>query len=372
MKFYSLLLWIYCLATSMVWAQKNTPDKFYLGTYTNNGAEGIYYCTFDPESGDIQHVNTTTGIQDPTFLKVSPCKNYLYVVSRSKQVEINTGGYVIAYRIGDNGKLELINKKVSNGADPCFVDVSADGKYVAIATYGSGTVSLYPINNNGSLGDPISTIQNEGSGPSPRQTKPHAHSIRFSPFDQSVFSADLGTDQLDIYKLTSTGLKKGMQEFVGLPPGSGPRHFEFHPSGKVIYVINELSSTVSILQNEGKTWELVKNISTLPEDFKGDSFCADIHLSPDGKYLYGSNRGHNSIAVFKVSKGGRDLALLGTVSVHGNWPRNFAIHSSGKYLLAANQKSGNVVVFRLSKEDGFPVYTGKEIQLPSPVCIEFF
>jgi len=367
-----VILFVLVVINVTVSGQNKNLQKFFVGTFTSENSEGIYLCSLDSETGEISLNNTFKGIDNPSFLKLSPDKIFLYVVSRATSAIEKTGGFVIAYKLNKNGNLQFLNKQVSNGSGPCHVDVSPDGKFVAIATYGGGTTSLYPVGKDGRLEKPTSVIANEGSGPNKaRQSEPHAHSIKFSPFDNSIFSADLGTDQLNIYQLLGGKLKKLEQSFVKLEGGAGPRHFEFHPNGKVIYVINELNSTVSVVKKQEKKWGVFQNISTLPKDFNGDSYCADIHISKDGKYLYGSNRGHNSIAVFEVDNKGYSLKRLGTVSVEGDWPRNFGLTPDGKWMLVANQKSNDITVFRINSETGVPEFAGKKIDLPAPVCIEF-
>jgi 6-phosphogluconolactonase len=355
-----------------IYGQLSKTQQFYVGTFTSEGAKGIYLCDFDNESGEISLKETFIGIDNPSFLKLSPDNKYLYVVNRaSKEIE-PTGGFVSAYEVGKNGALHFLNKQLSHGADPCHVDVSPDGKFVALANYGGGNTAMYPVAENGDLLPATSIIKNEGSSVNPsRQTKPFAHSIKFSPFNNQVFSADLGTDQLNIFTLEGEKLVQPGQKFVKLEPGAGPRHFDFHPKGDVIFVINELNSTVTAIRKTGEVWEKYQTISTLPADFKETSYCADIHVSADGKYLYGSNRGHNSIAVFGINSETKQLKPIGFVSVEGNWPRNFSISPSGNYLLVANQRSGNITVFKINKETGMPGFTGKSIQIPAPVCIEF-
>jgi len=354
-----------------VLSQEKNFQKFYVGTFTSGNSEGIYLCSLNTDTGEISLKRTFKGIDNPSFLKLSPDRKYLYVVSRATPVVEKEGGFVIAYKLKGNGDLQFLNKQVSNGSGPCHVDVSGDGKYVAIATYGGGTTSLYSIQKDGRLNKAKSIIINEGSGPNEaRQNEPHAHSIKFSPFDNMVFSADLGTDQLNIYKLENS-LITADQPFVKLEGGAGPRHFEFHPDGEVIYVINELNSTVSAIIKQTDKWEVFQNISTLPENFEGESYCADIHISSNGKYLYGSNRGHNSIAVFKVNSENKTLTSLGTVSVEGDWPRNFGITPDGNWMLVANQNSNDITAFKIDRDTGMPEFTGKKFDLPSPVCIEF-
>lgn len=347
-------------------------QKFYVGTFTSEGAEGIYLCGFNTETGDVELEKTFKAVDNPSFLRLSPNKKFLYVASRTTPEVEKSGGYVMAYKVRENGELEFLNKQVSNGRGPCHVDVSPNGRNVAIANYGGGSISLFPVLDDGCLDSCRRVIKNTGSGPDKiRQKQPHAHSIKFSPYNNQVFSADLGTDQLNIYQLGNYNLKSNGQYFVKIPPGAGPRHFEFHPSEEVIYVINELNSTITAVKCTNNDWKVFQNVSTLPDRFNGESYCADIHISRDGKYLYGSNRGHNSIAVFEVKPEDQSLDLVDVVSVEGNWPRNFALSPDSKWMLVANQKSGDITVFKIDKITGMPEYTGKKIELPAPVCIEF-
>ena len=367
-----VILFMLIMNVLCTFGQKAEKQLFYVGTFTSEGAKGIYLCNFDSQTGEISLDETIVGADNPSFLKISPDKKYIYVANRvPKEIE-PSGNYVSAYKIEKNGIIKFLNRQSSHGADPCHVDVSPDGKFVVVANYGGGTTAMYPVSMDGSLLPASSVITNEGSSiDKSRQTKPYAHSIKFSPFSNQVFSADLGTDQLNIFSLEGEKLIQHGQKFVKLDSGAGPRHFDFHPDGDFIFVISELNSTITSLKCEGKNWEKYQVISTLPADFNGTSYCADIHVSADGKFLYGSNRGHNSIAVFEINSETKKLKSTGFVSVEGNWPRNFALSPDGNYLLAANQKSGNITVFKINKETGVPEFTGKEIKIPAPVCIEF-
>ena len=368
---HSILFILGVLFSAFVFGQDIEYQEFFVGTYTSEGAEGINLCRLNTETGELSLENTFTGIENPLFLFLYTEKKFLYAVSETAKGDGKTG-YLNAYKVEKNGNLVFLNSQESAGDNPCHVDVSSDGKNVVVSNYSSGTFSLLPVKNDGSLESASTTIQNKGGGPNTtRQEAPHAHSAKFSPFSDEVFNADLGTDKLNVQHLKKGTLLQSGQEFVKMPPGSGPRHFDFHPNGKVIYVINELNSTVTAIRKQGKDWEVFQNISTLPKDFKGESYCADIHISKDGTYLYGSNRGHNSISVFKVNPKDQTLNLLETVSVEGNWPRNFGITPDGKRMLVANQKSGNITVFNIDHETGKLRFTGKEIKLPAPVCIEF-
>ena len=353
-------------------AQESTIRKLYVGTYTSEGAEGIYLCRFDESSGSLSLENIFNGIEDPTFLKISPDRKYLYAVTRASNNTDASGGYIQAFEIKPDGSLTFINRQSSNGAGPCHVDVSPDGRFAAIATYGGGTFSLYPVQNNGSVGEASMTIQSQGSGSNPdRQKGPHAHSVIFTPDGKMLFGADLGTDRMHAFDIKGDKIISASQSYLHLAPGSGPRHFKFHPDAKTMYVINELNSTITSFKKKGRKWKELQTITTLPENFSGTNYCADIHVSPDGRFLYGSNRGHNSIAVYSINQKSKMLGWVTSVSTHGDWPRNFTLSADGKFLLAANQRSGNIVVFKIDPATGIPEYTGNELQLPSPVCLEF-
>lgn len=367
-QFYIILVMLTIFNSSL--AQET--QKVYVGTFTSEGAEGIYLCDFYPESGKIKLNKTFKAINDPSFFKISYNKKYMYVASRAPKNIEKSGGYVIAYKIQPNGNLAFLNKQISHGSDPCHIDVSADGKFAAVANYNGGTVAFYPLDEKGKIMPATTVIQNTGQSiDENRQTKPHAHSVKFSPFSNEVFSADLGTDQFNIFNIKENTLGKNQQEYVKLNPGAGPRHFDFHPLGDHIYIINELNSTISAVQKKENKWQIFQSISTLPSGFEGKSFCADIHVSNSGRFLYGSNRGDNSIAVFAITSTNKQLLKIGNVSTEGNWPRNFTISPDGNFMLVANQRSGNITVFEINQENGLPVFTGNEIKLPSPVCLEF-
>jgi len=368
-----LLSIAFFILAQCAFSQTTHTQRFYVGTFTSESSPGIYLCEFNPETENIVELKSFYGIDNPSFLKISPNREFLYAVSRpAVQVE-ESGGYVVAYKINQDGSLKFLNKQKSNGGDPCHVDVSGDGRFVAIATYSGGTVSLYPVSDEGKLLPAASVIVSEGAGlDKTRQSKPHAHSIKFSPFSNRVFSADLGTDQIDIFTLKEGKLVQEGQQFMKTEPGAGPRHFVFHPDGQTIYVINELNSTLTSFTLKGENWTKEQTISTLPTGFEGKSYCADIHLSADGRFLYGSNRGHNSIVVFSVDDNSKKLKTVSFVPVEGNWPRNFGLTPDGKFMLVANERSDNITVFKLNPETGMPTFTGNQISLHKPVCIEFF
>lgn len=368
-KLHFLLTALGCLLFSGL--QAADPLRVYVGAFTSEGAEGISLCTFNPETGDLALNRVFKGIDNPNFLRKSPDGNTLYVVSRGPRSVEPSGGTVSAYRIGGNGDLSFLNKQSTLGEDPCYVDISGDGKQVVVANYGGGSVALFPVADDGALLPASSVVKHQGSGlHKARQSRPFAHSIRFAADDKLIYAADLGADKLFVYtiKASQGKLVPSSQPYVSLPPGSGPRHFEFSADGKFCYVVNELASTVTVMRSQEGVMTEIQTLSALPEGYSEVSYCADIHLSSDGKYVYASNRGHNSIAVFLREESGK-LVLQKTVSTEGNWPRNFGIDPSGKYMLVANQRSHNIAIFRM--EQGVPVFTGKELATPAPVCIEF-
>jgi 6-phosphogluconolactonase len=344
----------------------------YVGTYSENNSEGIYCYQFSEETGELTPVAVTPNQENPSFLAISPDAKYLYAVSEVKESPQIDSGSVTAYRILDSGQLEKINREATKGYHPCHVAVSPDGQFLVASNYTSGSLSLYRVGDDGALDASFQQIQHEGSGPDQnRQQSPHAHSALFTKDGKLLVSADLGTDRIDFYKLGAEGqFVPAGQEFVGMGPGSGPRHFDFSPDGEFIYVMNEMASTVTVLKRTGSDYQVVETVSSLPAGYDGVKAGADIHVSRDGRFVYCSNRGHNSIAVFQRGAGGK-ITLLENEPVQGDWPRNFAISPDGGFLLVANQRSNNISVFKVDPGTGKLDFTGKAIDVPSPVCLMF-
>jgi 6-phosphogluconolactonase len=347
----------------------------YVGTYTKGITNGIFVYSFNDQSGRLVDLKKPAMSNNPSFLTIAPNKNFLYAVGELNNLDtISQSGGLSAFKIEPDGKLTLINHVLTHGANPCHVCLSPDGKKLVASNYTGGNLSFFNILPDGSLSEMIQRIQHEGSGPFPeRQTGPHAHSARFDATGKLLFAADLGIDELKIYDVTSGEkmVTPSAQPYIKLAPGSGPRHMDFSADGRFIYVINELSSTIAVMMKYGGEWKQVQTIKTLPKDFKGESWCADIHLSADGRFVYGSNRGHNSIAVFKREPNSGKLEMIETVPVEGNWPRNFAIDPSGKFLLVANQKSNDITVFKIDQIYGKLKFTGFKVPNESPVCLQF-
>ncbi len=349
---------------------RRKPLMFYAGTYTDNGSEGIYQCVFDASSGAIEVLGATGGIENPSYLALHPTRPLLFAVSETTEFGGAEGGGVYAYAIeSEDGALRELNAQPTHGGAPCYVSTTRDGEYVLVANYLGGNVAAFPVESDGRLAAASSIQQHEGSSVNARrQEAPHAHCIIPDPEGAHVLAVDLGIDQVVIYRLD--GGKLTRVGAADLHPGAGPRHVAFHPSGSMAFVINELDSTITSFRYAEGAMEPLETISTLPSDFEGTNICADIHVSADGRFVYGSNRGHNSIVVLAVAESG-SLDVIQHISTGGDWPRNFALDPTGQFLLAANQRSDNIVVFAIDLESGSLRETGSEISLPSPVCIRF-
>jgi 6-phosphogluconolactonase len=348
----------------------------YVGTYTYGESEGIYVYQLDPRIGALKLASKATGVQNPSFLAIEPQQKYLYAVNETADFEGKSTGAVSAFSMdSDTGELSFINRKPSLGTHPCHVCVDKTGKYVLVANYSSGSVSVLPSKKDGSLGDATDFIQHHGSGVNPkRQEGPHAHSVTLDEANRYAFVADLGLDKVMIYKFDSSQgrLISNDEPWAKVQSGAGPRHFTFHPNGKYAYLINELSSTITAFTYDAEHGMLkeMQTVPALPKDFVGTSHCADIHITPSGKFLYGSNRGHDSIVIYAVNEATGKLTYVGHEQTQGKTPRNFAIDLPGKLLLAANQDSNTVVPFRIDGQTGKLTATGKVTKVPTPVCLK--
>jgi 6-phosphogluconolactonase len=343
--------------------------------YIAGGAQqgsGIYGYRFDSKSGKLEPMGVLGATDRPSFLAIHPNRRYLYSVSGSN------GGTVSAFSIDvPSGKLSPLNSVSSKGAGPCYVRVDHTGKNALVANYSGGSVAVFPIEADGKLREASSFVQHSGTVADPkRQGGPHAHSINPSPDNRYVVAADLGLDKLMVYKFDPAAgtITPNDPPSAEVAPRSGPRHFTFHPNGKYAYAINEISCTVTAFNYDAKKGVLkeIQTTSTLPKGVPvtSDLSTAEIVVHPSGKFLYGSNRGHNSIAVFSISPQGT-LTLLDNVDTQGRIPRNFGIDPTGSFLLALNQDSNNVVVFRIDKQSGRLSPTGQTVEAPGPMCVRF-
>jgi len=343
----------------------NEVDTILVGTYTNEGSEGIYKLAFNNNTGSIEGISLATNATNPTFLAWNEDKTTFYAVNA-----VDGRGGISSYT-WNNGQTSLTNHLSPEESSPCHVVLSNNGKLAASANYGTGGVAVYSIKENGVLGSITGTAFNSGEfGPSPRQKGPHAHCGMFSKDDKILYIVDLGLDEILAYPVAEDGSISEAQSAAKMEPGDGPRHLIFNKAGDKAFVVNELSSSVvsfSVDKQSGK-FTVIDRKSTLPEGFTESSFCADIHLSPDEKFLYASNRGHNSIAVYAVANDGK-LTLVQIEPEEIVWPRNFMVHPGGKYMLVANQNANSVTVYSIDPATGKIAYTGEKVEVSSPVCL---
>ena len=354
-------------------AAETTSVRVYVGTYTNNkpdGSKGIYTATLDLKSGELSKPELAVETVNPSFLALAPSGKLLYAVG-----EGGVGGGVTAFAIGADGKLTLLNKQESGGKGPAHLSVDGAGKNVLVANYGSGAIACLPIGLDGKLAAASSVIQHEGSSVNPaRQKGPHAHSIYVDKTQRFVISSDLGLDKVLIYKFDAAAGKLTPNDppFFAAKPGAGPRHFAFHPDGKHAFVINEIDSTLTALAWDAEKGTLtgLQTLSTLPGEHKGNS-TAEVVVHPSGKFVYGSNRGHDSIAGFAFDAASGKLTSIGYTPAGGKTPRNFNIDPTGTFLIAAHQSSNSVQIFRIDADKGTLTPVGGPVAISSPVCIKF-
>ena len=345
----------------------------YVGTYTQGDSKGIYRATFDTQSGKLTSPELVAEADNPSFLAIHPSGKYLYAVNEMTEVHGPNMGGLSAYAIqAGTGKLTLLNQEPVGGTLPCHVNVDADGKFVLLANYGSGSIAAFALAPDGSLAQRTAFVQHKGSSVTPRQQGPHAHSINLDAANRYAVVADLGTDELLTYRFDAQSGTLAPHAKTKLAKGAGPRHFAFHPQGNYAYVINELNSTVTALRYDARAGALttIHSIATVPQEYTGGLSTAEIRISPDGRFVYGSNRGHDSIAVFRTSLDG-SLTLVEIEPIGGRTPRNFELDPSGKFLLAAGQGSNNINVFRVDPQSGGLQRTEFTVDVPSPVCIRF-
>lgn len=355
---------------------KNKPKKrmnneFHLlvGTYTSGKSEGIYVYKFNVKTGEFSKESVAKNVQNPSYLVISPDEKYVYSAG-----EIDKNGAVYAFAFDKKtGNLDKLSTQSSNGNYPCFVEIDKTGKWVFAGNYGAGSLTVLPVEANGGLGKPTQTIQHEGKSINPsRQEGPHVHSVNIAPNNIDVFVPDLGLDKIMTYSLDAkTGkLSVGNPPFTKVQDGSGPRHFTIHPNGKFAYVIQEISGSVTVFDYKKGALSAIQTISTKPDGFMGGFNSADIHLSPDGKFLYGSNREHDSIVIYSIDAKTGKLTYVAHQSVMGKKPRNFMIDPTGNFVLVANQESDNITIFKRDAAKGTLTPTGKEISVPNPVCLK--
>ena len=343
------------------------------GSYSTPDKESVHLFQLNLQDGSLKKLNAVDGLTNPSFLKIHPNGKYLYTVNEVSTFDGKKSGGVTAFALDVNGgKLNKINQQSSGDTGPCHLTVDATGKYVLVAHYGGGSTSVLPIKIDGSVGAVVSQIKHKGSSVHSRQKAPHAHAVHVGPNNKFAFAPDLGIDKVLVFSFDEKTGAIAETKFDGanLEPGSGPRHFGFHPDGKFAYVINEIKQTVTAFRYNAKRGRLrtLQTLSTVPHPVDGNS-TAEVLVHPTGQFLYGSNRGHNSIAMFRINEKNGKLTALGHESTRGSTPRNFGIDPTGQFLLAANQQSDNVAVFRINQDTGKLKFTGNEIKLSKPVCV---
>ena len=365
--FITVLLLVCCQMNKNETTQESNSYSFFVGTYTNSESQGIYKYLLKKD-GSLKRIGLAAISDNPSFLTMSTDKKFLLAVNETNNDGV---GVVESFLITDDS-LALISRSSSGGADPCFVAVNEAG-FVLVANYTGGNVGLLRLNKKGELTALLDVKTHTGSNINDDQQRPHAHAAWFEPVDNNIISVDLGTNELWFSKL-DTGLQKLIPsdpQKLKMEPGAGPRHLVFHPNGKWIYVVNEKGCTVTLVQNsDNGKYNRGTSVSTLPTDYTDSNSCADIHISSDGKFVYASNRGHDSIAIYDVNAENGSLNLIGHQSTRGNRPRNFSLSPDDKYLLVANQHTNNIVSFKRDISTGLLKYVD-QIEAPTPVCILF-
>jgi 6-phosphogluconolactonase len=349
--------------------------RVYIGTYAQGNGKGIYLAHLDLATGRLKlDAGVAAELTNPSFLVMHPNRPLLYAVSETDSFGGNSGA-VGALRIDPKtGRLSLLNQKPSGGAGPCHLAVDPSGKFVLTANYSGGSVACLPIGEDGRLGDASAFAEHKGSGANRRrQEGPHAHCVAFDAAGRFAFAADLGIDKIMVYRFDPAAgkLAAGDPPSVATAAGAGPRHLAFQPGGRFAYLINELDSTMTAFRYDARRGALapLQTVSTLPEGFRGSNTGAEVQVHPNGRFVYGSNRGHDSIAAFAIEPESGKLRYIAHESTQGKTPRNFAVDPTGRYLLAANQDSDNVVVFHIDQTTGKLRPAGSSIRVPSPVCV---
>jgi 6-phosphogluconolactonase len=359
----------------------------YVGTYTEairfgsgkllrGNGEGIHVYRLDESSGALEPVRVVAGVVNPSYLAFDPARRFLYAVNELKSYRGRPGGSVSAFRVEPTGELTPLNARPTHGTDPCHVVVSGSGRHVFVANFMSGSVCVLPVLPDGGLGEACDFVQHLGASIDPaRQQGPHAHSVTLDPAGRFACIPDLGLDKLLVYRVDA---KRGRLEPTAIPwikmkPGAGPRHLAFHPSGKHAYLINELDSTLAVLSYDARRGAFAERqiVPALPEGYRGASSCSDVQVSPSGRFVYGSNRGHDSVAIFRSDPRSGRLTPLGHAPTRGKTPRGFGIDPAGRFLLAANQDSDSIVTFRIDPRSGALTPTGQVAKVPTPVCVKF-
>ncbi|MBC8207097.1 MAG: lactonase family protein [Kiritimatiellales bacterium] len=362
-------------AASMIANAAPMPDTYrvYFGTTAGGGERGIYMALFDTQTGQLGEAAHVSNSVRPGFIVIHPDGKHLYATEATGSAPAGESGAVSAYRIEADGMLTDLNTQPSGGEGPCYISIDPTGKQLLVANYGSGSCAVLPILPDGTLGDPTAIRRHSGSGPNPeRQEAAHTHSFNCDPSGQFALAADLGIDTILIYHLSNGTLAPNIPSVIQTAPGAGPRHLTFSPNGKFVYTSMELNGTVSAYAYKAGALTEIQTLPTLPTNFDGYNTVSEVRLTPDGRFLYVGNRGHESLAVFGVDLETGKLTALGHEPTRGNHPRHFNIDPTGQFLIAANLYSNNAVVFRINQETGQLEFTGSEITVPAATCVQFF
>ena len=347
--------------------QENMTSGFFIGTYTSETSEGIYHADFDPQTGAFSDLQVSVRTENPSYLALSDDGSHVYAVNEN--VEGRNTGMITTYERNNPGQLEKVKELGSEGAYPCYVSLTADGNGLLVANYGGGNV-LYAELTQGVTGQ-SRVYDHFGTGPdSSRQEAPHAHFIRQMPGTNYALAADLGADKVYQYALENGSME--LLDSIAMEPGSGPRHIDFHPLLPVMYVINELNSTIAVFSydKDSNVFTQIQVMSTLPDGYEGENYCADIHIHPNGQLLFGSNRGHDSIVSYRVEDNGM-LEMTGHFSEGVAWPRNFALSPDNDFLIIANQQGNSVISASIDMNTGLLTGTGHSLEVSQPTCIAF-
>ncbi len=348
----------------------------YVGTYTDDRTEGLHILKLDTSSGELEAVSKVPDVHNPFFLAADSGARFLYAACAVDEFEGNPGGSIKAFSIdSETGDLTMLNERHAGGSLPCFLSVDRTGRCLLSGNYGSGSLSTFRIQGDGRLEEVSQIVRHEGSSvDAGRQEGPHVHSIVLSPDHRFAFAADLGTDKVMSYRLdaTAAAIAPSEQVSVSARAGAGPRHIDFHPDGSRAYVINELDSTIGVYDYSAGSGTLTERqtLSALPDDHTGENFCADIRVHPSGRFLYGSNRGHDSIAVMSIDSGTGELTPFGHTPSRGAWPWNLEFDPTGEYLLAANQRGNGVTCFLINPDTGALAPVGSPVEVPGAVCVK--
>ena len=358
-------------------AQSGKDLRLFVGTYTEpeqSTSKGVYVYRMD-SSGRLSSESVIRGLVNPSYLAVHPQSGNLYVISEKGTFDGQPNGGVVALAVDrETGNATLLNKQSSGGEDPCYISIERTGRYALVANYTGGSVAMLPILPDGTLAPASEVVEHAGSSVHPnRQDKPHAHCILPDPTSRYAMAVDLGIDKILTYRMDLDAGRLHHHAEVKIPEGSGPRHLIFHPNGSYAYLVCELNSTVLGFRYESGTGNLeqLQTIGTLPRGYDGKNSLADVHVTPNGRYLYASNRGHDSFACFSIDPQSGELSVLDHIPCGGNEPRGFEIAPGGNFLLAANQNSNNIVTFLIDPARGQLSRTGDEVEVPMPVCIKF-